>query len=62
VYAASRDIILLKEVLDYLIESIEDMSIPPMPLAESGKRLYKVSVLLLCALMLVYDNDFFLAL
>ena len=41
---ASRDIILLNEVLEYLKESLEEMEIPPLPAEddESGRRLYKV--------------------
>merc|ERR1711871_1429791 len=39
---ASRDIILLKEVLEYLKESLEEMPIPPVPAGEGGRRLFKV--------------------
>ena len=41
---ASRDIILLNEVLEYLKESLEEMAIPNLPPEddESGRRLYKV--------------------
>jgi len=39
---ASRDIILLKEVLEYLKESLEEMKIPPVPDNVGGRRLFKV--------------------
>ena len=39
---ASRDIILLKEVLEYLRESLEEMALPKMPADQAGKRLFKV--------------------
>lgn len=38
----SRDIILLKEVLMYLRESLEEMKIPPCPEDFGGRRLFKV--------------------
>jgi WD repeat-containing protein 35 len=38
----SRDVILLKEVLEYLRESLLDLTIPPMPDDLNGKRLFKV--------------------
>ena len=39
---ASRDIILLQEVLEYLKESLEEMKVPPMIHDQVGKRLFKV--------------------
>eukprot|EP00945_MAST-04E_sp_MAST-4E-sp1_P002910 g2910.t1 len=39
---ASRDIILLQEVLEYLKESLEELKVPPMIKNQVGKRLYKV--------------------
>jgi hypothetical protein len=39
---ASRDIILLQEVLEYLKESLEELQVPPMVKNSVGKRLFKV--------------------
>lgn len=39
---ASRDIILLQEVLAYLKESLEEMEVPPLPERDRGRRMYKV--------------------
>ena len=39
---ASRDIILLKEILEYLQESLEEMDIVSIPNDIGGKRLFKV--------------------
>eukprot|EP00941_MAST-03F_sp_MAST-3F-sp1_P005659 g5659.t1 len=39
---ASRDVILLREVLQYLFESLQDFDIPDIPDDLNGKRLYKV--------------------
>jgi hypothetical protein len=33
---------LLKEVLEYLRESLEEMALPKMPADQAGKRLFKV--------------------
>ena len=44
----SRDIILLKEVLMYLRESLEEMALPTVPEDMGGRRLYKVRVLSCC--------------
>ena len=38
----SRDIILLKEILEYLKESLADMVIPEQPTDDAGRRLYRV--------------------
>lgn len=40
--AASRDIILLQEILSYLGESLEGMEVPERPEDEAGGTLYKV--------------------
>jgi len=40
--AASRDIILLQEILSYLGESLEGMDVPERPEDEAGGTLYKV--------------------
>ena len=39
---ASRDIILLKEILEYLRESLEEMEVACMPKGLAGRRLFKV--------------------
>lgn len=38
---ASRDMILLEEILGYLNESLEDIDIPPEPPEQSGRALYE---------------------
>eukprot|EP00949_MAST-11_sp_MAST-11-sp1_P000116 g116.t1 len=40
--SASRDIILLQEVLAYLKESLDNMVVPPMSTDQVGKRMFKV--------------------
>jgi hypothetical protein len=46
----SKDIIAMEEVLNYIKESIDCMTMPTMPSEPSGRKLYEVCALLECVI------------